>query len=130
MRHAISSFAVLALIATLAACAGGRDGPRTPITVDMGPRDGGGRDIGVIPPTDLGPPPAPDLGPRDMGPPDLGRRCVTGCTTDSACQTSCPPNPTPTLPVCCDRSTGTCFNASVSMCPAPTATDGGMMMSL
>ena len=126
MRHA-TSFLALVLATLVAACAGGRDAPRTPITTDLGVRDAGPRPDGFVPPADLG---SVDLGPVDLGRPDLGRRCVPTCSTDADCQASCPANPTPTLPVCCDRGTGTCFNSSVAMCPSPTPADAGMTMSM
>jgi len=134
MKHATTSFAVLALIALVAACGGGRNEPRMP---DLGPpRDMFvARDMPSVPldmpatPTDFG---TPDLGRPDLGRPDMGsgRRCVASCATDADCQLSCPSNPMPAFPVCCDRGTGTCFNAGVSMCPAPGTGDGGMMMSM
>jgi hypothetical protein len=137
MRHA-TSFLAFALVTLVAACAGGREAPRTPAPLDFGVRDMGPRPDGFVPGTDLGP--GVDLGPApvDMGtgPVDLGRdlgptrRCVPTCSTDADCQASCPPNPTPSLPVCCDRGTGTCFNSSVAMCPAPMTGDAGMMMSM
>ena len=134
MKHAITSFAMLALIALVVACAGGRDTPRMP---DLGPpRDMFvARDMPFVPldmpgtPTDFG---TPDLGTPDLGRPDMGsgRRCVASCATDADCQLSCPANPMPAFPVCCDRSTGLCFNQGTSMCPAPGTGDAGMMMSM
>jgi hypothetical protein len=72
------------------------------------------------------------VGPDGGLDPDGGtpRRCVPTCTTDADCQSSCPANPTPSLPVCCDRGTGTCFNSSVAMCPPPATIDGGIVMSM
>ena len=122
MHHRNLSFAMLALLALLAACSGGRDRPPPRVTADSGADLGG--------PADLGPFAAPDLGPRDLGTPDLGRRCVSACATNADCQTSCPSNPTPSLPVCCDRVSGTCFNSSVSTCPTTTPTDAGTPMSI
>lgn len=132
MKHAITSFAALALVTLVAACGGERDTPRTP---DLGPpRDMFvARDMPVVPldmpstPTDFG---TPDLGTPDLGRPDMGRRCVASCATDADCQLSCPANPTPANPVCCDRPTGTCFNAGMAMCPAPSTGDAGMTMSM
>ena len=134
MKHATTSFAVLALLALVAACSDGRDGPRMP---DLGPpRDMFvARDMTFVPldmpaaPTDFG---TPDLGRPDLGRPDMGsvRRCVASCATDADCQLSCPSNPMVGLPVCCDRGTGTCFNAGTPMCPAPGTGDAGMMMSM
>ena len=131
MQHVNFSFAVLALIALLAGCAGGRDGPRTPTGTDGGPRDLGHAVDMYVPGLDLGGGMV-DLGggPVDLGRADAGRRCTPSCATDADCQASCPSNPTPSLPVCCDRGTGTCFNSSVAMCPSTTPTDGGTTMSM
>jgi hypothetical protein len=131
MHHANFSFAVIALIALLTGCAGGRDAPH--VVPDGGPRDMGPYTDAYVPPTDFGTPAdlgPPDLGvPPDLGPRDMGVRCVSGCTSNAACQTSCPPNPTPANPVCCDIPSGTCFNATTSSCPSTTPTDAGTTTS-
>jgi hypothetical protein len=122
MHHANLSFAVLALIALLTGCAGGRDAPHTGI--DAGPRDLGPLADSYVPPSDMYVPPT-DLGSRD-----LGVRCVAACTSNAACQASCPPNPTPANAVCCDVPSGTCFNMATPSCPSSTPTDGGTPVSM
>jgi hypothetical protein len=111
----------------------GGDGGLPDMDGGISTSDGGfASDFGVF---DMGPlpdgflPPS-DLGMGDMDIPDLLLRCVPVCSTDADCQTSCPPNPNPTLPVCCDTGTATCFNSSVPMCPPPSTTDAGIVMSM
>ena len=56
--------------------------------------------------------------------------CVPSCATDADCQDSCPSNPTAGLAVCCDRGTGSCFNATTAMCPLVVEVDASVVMSM
>lgn len=47
------------------------------------------------------------------------RQCVSGCTNDAQCQSSCP-TPNGTMTTCCDVTTGVCFVSTQSVCPTST----------
>ena len=52
-----------------------------------------------------------------------GGTCATGCTSDQACQSSCPAAQSGSIN-CCDIPSGTCMMMAQSTCPAPS--DGGV----
>ncbi len=46
--------------------------------------------------------------------------CPSSCTTDSDCESQCPPSGS-TFPNCCDSVTALCFTSPSSTCPGPAA---------
>jgi hypothetical protein len=59
----------------------------------------------------------PPDGASDAVPDSAGAVCVSPCTSDLACEQSCP---TPTNGInCCDLSTGLCFVSNLAVCPSP-----------
>lgn len=80
------------------------------------PRDSGGARDAYVAPRDTG------TVRRDSG--GGGGTCITGCTADSQCAGSCPPNPSGGAN-CCDVSTGTCYAATTASCPAGMGSDSG-----
>jgi hypothetical protein len=55
-----------------------------------------------------------------------GNTCVTSCTGDSQCQSSCQTPPTGVN--CCDGATGTCYVAGGTVCPSVGGSGSGGSM--
>src|SRR5437868_610545 len=64
---------------------------------------------------------------HDSGPtPDADTHvCISHCTNDFECQSTCPAAPNMGIN-CCDVPTGTCFAATPGMCPVFPPMDAGM----
>jgi len=117
LRHA-SSVSIL-ILGLVSACAS--TGDATTVETDGGV--GGGGDANV----------AADTGTHDSGTANHdsatadtggGMVCMANCTSDSECQSSCPPAPNNGVN-CCDIGSGVCFASSQSTCPMSGA-DSGM----
>ena len=62
-------------------------------------------------------------GGTDTTPPDSGATCISSCTTDDECATTCPAAGSGSN--CCDTATGVCYVSADSTCPATGPTDTG-----
>jgi hypothetical protein len=113
MKRAVRTATAFFVLSTVfAACAGSED--------DL-PANGTG---------DAGPPDAAKISATDSGGSTFEtsapeKKCMSGCTTDSDCQNSCPAAPNGIY--CCDVKSGICYAPAEATCPDPNQTqdDGG-----